>query len=265
MSPFRRQRRSAATRASVDLASCRSDSDRSTYSEATRSSAFACELRAADSPRPLAFISNLSLLNSRLVQGCPKLRLRGVFLQYSGPRNRSCACGKSHRVLRGMAHRGHFATEVLPVFPVSFWSTVLEATSKTLRDGVSILKGSVQECGDEANSILGYSSSPYSLMDSFGKFLGSSFPARAGASSQILASPISHCANPSAEGSSPMVSLSSEDVGDRGSSISSGVAGGVPTVGDGGFEQVCGRAKEKWNWNRWMVMKVSKSCRKLPS
>ena len=42
--------------------------------EAVRSSAFACELRAADSPRPLAFISNLSQLGSGVVQGWPRLR-----------------------------------------------------------------------------------------------------------------------------------------------------------------------------------------------
>ena len=47
--------------------------------EATRSSAFACELRAADSPRPLAFISNLSFLSAGLVQGWPKLQLKGDF------------------------------------------------------------------------------------------------------------------------------------------------------------------------------------------
>ena len=100
--------------------------------EATRSSAFACELRAADSPRPLAFISNLSFLSSRLVQGWPQLRLKGDFLQYSGPLSRSCPCGKNHRVLRGLAHRGQFATQVLPVCPVSFRSKVLEAICITL-------------------------------------------------------------------------------------------------------------------------------------
>ena len=63
--------------------------------EVIRSSAFACELRAADSPRPLAFISNLSFLSSRLVQGWPQLRLKGDFLQYSGPLSRSCSCGKN--------------------------------------------------------------------------------------------------------------------------------------------------------------------------
>ena len=65
--------------------------------EVTRSSAFACELRAADSPRPLAFISNMSFLDSRLVQGWPQLRLKGDFLQCSGPLSRSCSCGKNHR------------------------------------------------------------------------------------------------------------------------------------------------------------------------
>ena len=165
--------------------------------EVTRSSAFACELRATDSPRPLAFTSNLSFLSSRLVQGWPQLRLKADFLQYSGPLSRCCSCGKNHRVLRGLAHRGQFATQVLPVFPVSFWSAVLQATDKTLRDGVTSQKGSFQECGEGANEIHGYSSSPWvpnlssspdSLMDSFEKTMGASLPALAGASSHTPAS-----------------------------------------------------------------------------
>ena len=99
--------------------------------EATRSSAFACELRAADSPRPLAFISNLCYLSSGLVRGWPRLHLKGDFLQYSGPLSRNCACGKPQRELRGIAHRGQFPTQVAPLFPVQFWSSVLEATGKT--------------------------------------------------------------------------------------------------------------------------------------
>ena len=200
--------------------------------EATRSSAFACELRAADSPRPLAVISNMFFLDSRLLPGWPKLRLKGDFLQYSGPLNRGCSCGKNHRVLRGMAHRGQFATKVLPVFPVSFWSKVLEAICITLRDGVSIQKASSQEYGDDG--ILGYSSSPWvtklssspeSFMESFGKFMASSFPALAGASSHIPASRIS-------------------DVVYRCSSMSSAVAGVVPAVADGGFGQVRGGVQD---------------------
>ena len=54
--------------------------------DATCSDAFACELRAADSPRPLAFISNLSFLGAGLVRGWPKLELKGDFMQCSGPR-----------------------------------------------------------------------------------------------------------------------------------------------------------------------------------
>ena len=105
-------------------------------------------------------------------------------MQYSGPLNRGCSCGKNHRVVRGMAHRGQFATQVLPVFPVSFWFKVLEAMCITLRDDVSIQKGSSQEYGDD--DILGYSSSPWvtklssspdSLMDSFGMFMAASHPA----------------------------------------------------------------------------------------
>ena len=125
--------------------------------EATRSSAFACELRAAVCPRPLAFISNLCHLSPRLVQGWPRLQRKGDFLKYSGPLRHNCACGKDRRTLP----RGQFATPVLPLFPVGFWSTVLEATRKTLRDGVSIPKGSDHGCRDEAKAILGYSSSPW--------------------------------------------------------------------------------------------------------
>ena len=120
--------------------------------EATRSSAFACELRAADSPHPLAFISNLSFLSAGLVQGWPQLQRKGDFLQYSGPLSHSCACGKLHRELRGMDHRGRFATQVAPLFPVEFWSSVLEGTSKALRDGVSIQDRSDQEDRDGAKA-----------------------------------------------------------------------------------------------------------------
>ena len=107
--------------------------------EATRSSAFACELRAADSPRPLAVISNMSFLDSRLLPGWPKLRLKGDFLQYSGPLSRSCSCGKNHRVLRGMAHRRtvRHASSASVSRSVS-GHQVLEAICITLRDGVSI-------------------------------------------------------------------------------------------------------------------------------
>ena len=142
--------------------------------EATRSSAFACELGAADSPRPLAFISNLSFLSAGLVRGWPSLELKGDFLQCSGPLNRSCACGRKNRVLRGLAHRGQFATKFLPLFPVSFWSTVLDASNKTLRDGVSYLQGSGHEREDESYEILGYSSSPWitDLAEAFGEKLG---------------------------------------------------------------------------------------------
>ena len=123
---------------------------------------------------------------------------------------------------------------MLPVFPGSFWSAVLQATDKTLRDGVAIQKGSFQECGDGANEIHGYSSSPWvtnlpsspdSLMDSFEKFMAASLRALTGASSHTPASRISH-------------------VHYRGSSISSGVAGVIPAVADGGFEQVRGPARD---------------------
>ena len=121
--------------------------------EAIRCSAFACELRAANSPRRFAFISNLCHLSSRLVQGWPRLQHKVDFMQNTGPLRHSCSCGKPHRILRDIAPRGQFATQVLPLFPVGIWSTVLEATSKTLWDGVSILKDSDQECGDEAKAV----------------------------------------------------------------------------------------------------------------
>ena len=175
--------------------------------EATRSSAFPCELRAADSPPFLAFISNLCHLSSRLVQGWPRLELKGDLLF-----RHSCTCGQNHRKHRGIAHRGQFATQVLPLFAVGFWSTVLEATSKTLRDGVLIQKESDQECGDEAKAILEYSSSPWIhqiiVISSFGKFMASSFPALAGGSSHLLSSHPSPRVDPSVDGSSPMAPLS---------------------------------------------------------
>ena len=62
-------------------------------------------------------------------------------------------------------------------------------------------------------------------MDSVGKFMAASLPALAGASSHTPAARISH-------------------VDYRGSSISSGVAGVVPAVADGGFGQVRGPARD---------------------
>ena len=180
--------------------------------EATRSSAFACELRAADSPRPLAFISNLCHLSSCLVHGWPRLQRKGDFSQYSGPLRHSCTCGKQRRILRGIAHSGHFATRAPPLFLVGFWATVLEAASKTLGDGVSIQKESDQDCGDEAKAILEWvtrlSLTPDSLMDSFGKFMVLSFPDLAGGSSHLPSSHPSPRVDPSVEGSSSMVSSS---------------------------------------------------------
>ena len=126
------------------------------------------------SPRPLAFTSN--------VQGWPRLQLKHPSCNSSNPLRHSCTCGKNHRILRGIAHRRQFTTKVLPLFLIGFWSTVLEATSKTIRDGVSIQKECDQECGDEAKAILEYSSSPrftrlssslVCLMDCFGKFMDS--------------------------------------------------------------------------------------------
>ena len=199
--------------------------------EATRSSAFACELRAADSPRPLAFISNLSFLSAGLVQGWPKLQLKGDFLQYSGPLSHSCACGNPHRELRGIDHRGRFATQVAPMFLVVFWSSVLEGIGKALRDGVSIQNRSDQEDRDGAKAMSDYSSSPWftmlsrspdSHMGSFDKFVASS----------LSSYPFSRT-DPSVEGSLPMDSVL---VG-RVTSISSGMAVVGPTVGGSGHEQ----------------------------
>ena len=79
--------------------------------------------------RPFAFISNLGCPSSSLVQGWPRLQRKGDFLIYSGPLRHNCACGKDHQILRGITSSGSFATQDLPLFPVGFWSTVLEATS----------------------------------------------------------------------------------------------------------------------------------------
>ena len=75
----RRQRKSATTWASFDFGSLQkfwrsSNAIVQRTREATRSSAFAGQLRAGDSPRPLAFFSNLCHLSSRLVQDEPKLQ-----------------------------------------------------------------------------------------------------------------------------------------------------------------------------------------------
>ena len=106
--------------------------------EAVRSSAFACELRAADCPRPIAFISNLSQISSDIVRGWPELQRKGNFLHYSGPLRRDCFCGQPHRYLRGISHDGKFATGASPLFAVEFLTQVLEAASKALRDGAVI-------------------------------------------------------------------------------------------------------------------------------
>ena len=145
-----------------------------------------------------------------------------------------------------------FATQVLPMFPVGFWATVLE----------TLQKGGDQECGDEGKAILECSSSPCvtrlssspdSLMDSFGKFMASSFPALAGGSSHLPSSHPSPRADPSVEGSSPMDSVSTTspaegdlEVGHCRSSFSSGVAGVATTVVDSGLQQfgVVGKLSE---------------------
>ena len=92
--------------------------------EAVRSSAFACELRAADSPRPIAFISNLSQISSDIVRGWPELQLKGNFLHYSGTLRRDCSCCQPHRVLRGISHDGKFATGASPLFAVEFLTSL---------------------------------------------------------------------------------------------------------------------------------------------
>ena len=63
--------------------------------EAVQSSAFACALRAADSPRPLAFICNHRHLGSGMVRGWQQLQLKGDFFQCTGPLRHRCSCGKA--------------------------------------------------------------------------------------------------------------------------------------------------------------------------
>ena len=60
-----------------------------------------------------------------------------------------------------MDGKGRFATQVAPLFPVEFSSSVLEETSKALRDGVSIQDRSGQEDRDGAKARSDYSSSPW--------------------------------------------------------------------------------------------------------
>ena len=144
-------------------------------------------------------------------QGC---NTKGDFLQHTGPLRHSCTCGVPHRELTA---GGRFATQVAPLFQIEFWSTVLEATCKALRDGVSIQKKSDQEYRDEVKAMLGYSSSPWftrfsisldSHTDFFAKFIASSFPAPAGLPSHLTsARPSSHSV-PSVEGSTHVVSSS---------------------------------------------------------
>ena len=129
--------------------------------EAVRSSAFACELRAADSPRPLAFISNLSQLGSGVVQGWPWLRQKGKFLQYTGPLPHSCSCGKQHPKLLGVGQERKFARGVSPLCAVDFWTKVLVTASNTLRDGVKFPEESVQDSRGEEQTRLEYSGSPW--------------------------------------------------------------------------------------------------------
>ena len=59
-----------------------------------------------------------------------------------------------------------------------FWSAVLQAASKTLRDGVASQKGSFQECGEGANEIHEYSSSPWVRLSLLSKKLPLIIPLR---------------------------------------------------------------------------------------
>ena len=180
--------------------------------EAVRSSAFACELRAADSPRPVAFISNLSQLGSGVVHGWPKLRQKGNFLEYIGPLSHSCSCGRQHTKLIGVGQERKFVTGMSPLFTVDFWTKVLVTASKTLRDGVKFPEESVQDSQSEEQTGLEYSGSPWfsslssspdSQMDMYNVFIHPSLPAPGGTSSHLSASSI-----PSLEGSSSTGPLS---------------------------------------------------------
>ena len=190
--------------------------------EVTRSSAFACELRAADSPRPLAFISNMSFLDSRLVQGWPQLRLKGDFLQYSGTLSRSCSCGKNHRkscrCFRSASGQRCCKQQTRPL------RMALQVRREVFK---SVVKERTRSMGRVLFVTLGHqlfviSGQPYGL---FRKVLGCVPPCSRMCFLSNSASRIAH-------------------VDYRGSSVSSGVAGVIPAVADGGFEQVRGPARD---------------------
>ena len=102
--------------------------------EATRSSAFACELRAL-----ILHVRSLSpAISVFSAQAWFEAGQSWNSKATSCSIQARCACGKPHRELRGTDPKGRFATQVAPLFPVEFWSSVLEGASEALRDGVSI-------------------------------------------------------------------------------------------------------------------------------
>ena len=87
----------------------------------------------------------------------------------------------------------------------------MEAASKALRDGAVIPEKGFHEVHSKVQDILNYAASPWisnianspdSQMDLFVEFLASSFPAPAGITSLSSSS-----ANPSVEGTSPMLPI----------------------------------------------------------
>ena len=199
-----RQRRARTARTCFDLAACRDEvmAVVQRAREAVRSSAFPCELRAADSPRPLAFISNICHLGSGLVRGSPKLQPKGDFWQ-------------NVTAVRVVNFIVNFAAS-LPKDSSRHESLhcFQSSSGPHWADGVSIPKKSDQEYRDDLKAMLEFSSShwftrsstsPDSLVDSFEKFIAPSLPALAGLSSHHPYARHSLRSDPSFEGSSPMV------------------------------------------------------------
>ena len=133
-----------------------------------------------------------------------------------------------------------------PLFAVEFWTQVLEAASKALRGGAVIPEKGFHEVQSKVQDILNYAASlwisslansPDSQMDLFVEFLASSFPAPAG-----IASLSSSSANPSVEGTSPMLPFFdciAGGLGTEGERSSPSVGSVVPLVG--GRESCLGR------------------------
>ena len=167
--------------------------------------------------------------NSRVVSEAVEASSRAqwstrVLCHGLGSVRRHCSCGQPHRVLQGISHDGKFATGASPLFAVEFLTQVLEAASKALWDGAVIPEKGFHEVQSKDQDILNHAASPWisnianspdRQMDLFVEFLASSFPALAGITSLSSSS-----ANPSVEGTSPMLP------------ILDGIAGGLGTEGE---------------------------------